>query len=310
MKYSRILSYVASTLWAIDSVKWAEILAVLSFRASGHEFTAEEIEARISSRQSGPAPSANGIGYVPIRGVVANRIGGMDESSGGTSAERIGAQVRQFAGDPNIGTILFDVDSPGGTVPGVQETAAAIFEARSSKRIVAHVNDLAASAAYWMASQAHEIISTPSGSVGSIGVFAAHQDVSKALAAEGIDVTLISAGKYKVEGSPFAPLSKEAKQFMQDRVDDAYGQFVKDVARGRGVSVGDVRNGYGEGRALVAKDAMKAGMIDGIGTLEETLAKLSGRKATAGLRAEEYPDRMTAIAEFSAAERRRRLERF
>jgi ClpP class serine protease len=94
-----------------------------------------------------------------------------------------------------------------------------------------------------------------------------------------------------------------SRWFIQARVDEAYGQFVKDVARGRGVNVSDVKGGYGEGRALSAKDALKAGLIDRIGTMEDTIAQVVGKRS-AGMRAEEIIDPA------SEADRLRRLERF
>ena len=285
MKYTRIAQYVSDALWAITPVKLAELVSVLAFRAAGHEFTPEEIQARVGDGQGNPRQSSpRGVAIIPIRGVLANRMSGMEDSSGGASAEQIGAMVDQVAADPNIGTILYDIDSSGGTVPGISELAAKMFALRGQKKQIAQVNDRAASAAYWLASQCDEIVSIPSGTAGSIGVFSAHQDLSKALEQEGINVTLISAGKHKLEGSPFAPLTDEAKAVMQARVDDAYAQFVKDVARGRGVSQMSVRDGYGHGRALGAKDALKAGMIDSIGTMDTTLARLVGRKPV-GMRA-------------------------
>jgi signal peptide peptidase SppA len=306
MKYQHILSYVASTLWAIEPGKLNEILSILAFRASGQEFSSGEIQARIGSRDARtPVSGGSSVAVVPIHGVIAHRMGAMDDTSGGTSTERIGAMLRQAQANPDVGSIVLDIDSPGGTVPGVQELAAEVFSMRGGKRIVAHVNSLAASAAYWIASQADEIVSTPSGSAGSIGVFSAHQDMSKALEAAGIDVTLISAGKFKVEGSPFAPLSAEAKAFMQGRVDEAYKQFVHDVARGRGVSAADVRGGYGEGRVLTAKDAIAAGLIDRVATMDATLSGLMGG-ASVGMRAEVDVTVMAA----ADADMRRRLERF
>ena len=290
MKYQHIAQYVAETLWAIQPSKMAELLSVLAYRAAGHEFTAEEIAARI-----GPdLPASNGkllgggAAIIPIRGVIAHRMSGMEESSGGTSAEQIGALVDQVAADPGIGTVVFDIDSPGGTVPGIHELAGKIFETRGrgTQRFIAQVNDMACSAAYWLASQCDEIVCLPSGTAGSIGVFSAHQDLSAALEKEGIKVTLISAGKFKVAGNPFEPLSDEERAVIQARVDAAYGQFVKDVARGRGVSPAEVRSGYGEGRALGAKDAKAAGLIDRIDTMDATLGRLVGRTRAGGLKAE------------------------
>jgi signal peptide peptidase SppA len=317
MKYAHVLAYVRQTLWSIAPEKWHELLSVLAFRAAGHEFTAYEIKARIGDG-GGDSPrqaSQGAVAVIPIRGVLANRMSGMEESSGGASAEQIGAKVAHAAADPDIKTIVYDIDSPGGTVPGIQELAAQMFALRGVKKQVAQVNDCACSAAYWLASQCDEIVSIPSGTTGSIGVFAAHEDLSAALDKEGIKVTLISAGKYKTSGNPFEPLSDEERAVIQARVDDAYGQFVKDVARGRGVTPADVRNGMGQGRALGAKEAKAAGLIDRIETMDVTLARLTGRARVGGIRAEDDtpalgaeipPDVSTESGESDI--RRRRME--
>lgn len=322
MKYAHILQYVASTPWAIQPEKLQELLAVLAFRAAGHSFTAAEIKARIGepSDESAQTTRRGAIAVIPVRGVIAHRMGSMDDTSGGTSCERIGAMIDMVAADPNVPTIVYDFSTPGGTVPGVQELAAKMFALRGVKKQVAQLNDMAASAGYWLAAQCDEIVCIPSGTAGSIGVFAAHQDLSKALEQEGISVTLLSAGKYKTEGNPFEPLSEEAKAFMQGKVDAAYAQFVKDVARGRGVSVADVRKGYGEGRALSAVDAKAAGLIDRIATMDDTLARLAGRggRGAGGMRAEgedveleaaEDPALLQALDQ-ADEDLRRRLERF
>jgi signal peptide peptidase SppA len=282
MRYAHVLGYVASTLWSIAPAKMQEILGVLAFRAAGHEFTPDEIAARIGDRPSpAPVPSGRQVGVIPVRGVIAHRMGAMDQSSGGASCESISDQVATMAASDDVSTIIYDIDSPGGTVPGVQELAAQMFALRGLKRQVAMVNGMACSAAYWLASQCDEIVSIPSGTAGSIGVFSAHQDVSAALEREGIKMTLISAGKHKVEGNPFEPLSDEARAVVQGRVDGAYAQFLKDVARGRGVTSAEVRDGYGEGRALGATDAKAAGLIDRIDTWDDTIARLVGRRRSA-----------------------------
>ena len=289
MKYQHLVSYVANTLWAILPAKMAELLQVLAFRAAGHEFTAEEIAARIGDGRAAPIQPGGAAAVIPIRGLIAHRMSGMEQSSGGASAEQISRQIAAVAADPTIGTIIYDIDSPGGTVPGIQELAAQMFALRGKKTQVAQVNSMAASAAYWLASQADEIVSLPSGQAGYIGVFTVHQDLSQALANEGIDVTMISAGKYKLEGNPFEPLSDEARAMLQTRVNSAYDQFVSDVARGRGVSVSSVRKGYGEGRALPATEALAAKMIDRIATMEDTIGRIMGRTPAGQLQAAAMP---------------------
>jgi capsid assembly protease len=142
---------------------------------------------------------------------------------------------------------------------------------------------MAASAAYWICSAADEIVVTPSGSVGSIGVIAAHEDISKALDKEGIKVTLMGAGKYKTEANPFEPLSDAAKQELQGRLNEFYGMFTKAVGRNRGVGAYAVQNGFGEGRMVSAQQAVKEGMADRVATLDATLARFLGVRTGKGL---------------------------
>jgi len=288
MNYAHILSYVARTPWAILPEKMDEILSVLAFRAAGHAFTAEEIQARIGDRSQPSASRAGALAVIPLRGVIAHRMGTMEETSGGMSAERFTAMVKQAAAEPSIGTILLDVDSPGGTVAGLVEAADAVFQARESKKVIAIANSTMASAAYWIASQASEIVAIPSAldrGIGSIGVFAVHQDLSAALEKEGIKVTVIKAGANKAEGNPFEPLSDEVRAQIQASVDAAKKQFVKAVARGRGVSEADVVANFGDGRAFNAKDAKANGLIDRIATMDDTLGRLVG-KSSGGMRAD------------------------
>jgi signal peptide peptidase SppA len=307
MKYAHVIQYVAATPWAILPSKMEELLSVLAFRAAGHLFTAEEIQARIGESSTSPDPSKRGaIAVIPLRGVIAHRMGTMDDASGGMSAERFTAMLNAAVADPNVATILIDCDSPGGTVPGVPEAADAVFAARDSKRVVAIANSTMASAAYWIASQANEVVAIPSAlnpSIGSIGAFYVHQDVSAALEKEGVKVTLISAGKYKTEGNPFEPMTDEYRARLQTLADAGYDAFVKAVARGRGVTPAAVRGGYGEGRALSAKDAKAAGLIDRIATMDETIARLAGRKTSGGMSAAaESPEGETTELPAIAAE--------
>jgi len=106
--------------------------------------------------------------------------------------------------------------------------------------------------------------------------------MSKALEEDGIKVSLISQGKYKVEGNPYEPLAEEARAAIQVRVSEAYDAFIQSVARNRGVAPDDVRNGFGEGRVVGARQAVELGMADRVGTLEETVNRLFDPQAAAG----------------------------
>ncbi|MGF6974909.1 signal peptide peptidase SppA [Paraburkholderia sp. JPY465] len=228
-------------------------------------------------RSGGPAPAAAAAaGGVAVMGLV-----GIIRQHPATGLFGGGAGLTQFLqafkaalADDSCTSILIDVDSPGGSVYGVEELASEIYAARGKKRIAAVANSLAASAAYWIASAAGEFYVTPGGEVGSIGVYVAHMDRSKQLRKAGVDTKLVSAGKYKVEGNPYQPLAPEARKFLQSRVDDYYSKFTRAVARNRGVSALTVRNGMGQGRILGADAAKAAGMVDGIATFDDVARRL------------------------------------
>jgi capsid assembly protease len=221
--------------------------------------------------------SSGAVAVLPIYGPISHRETLWSAIFGGTSTQRFSSALQQALGDPNVSAIIIDIDSPGGTVDGVPELSSEIYNSRGKKKMVAVANAMAASAAYWIGTAADELVVTPSGQVGSIGVFAAHEDISKALDMEGIKVSLVSAGKYKTEGTPFQPLSAEARANMQQMVNSFGDMFTNGVARNRGVGSYAVKNGFGEGRMVLARDAVKAGMADSVATLDQTLARLLGR---------------------------------
>ncbi|NVO06627.1 MAG: S49 family peptidase [Rhodoferax sp.] len=228
---------------------------------------------RDTRRQGAAAQSSGGIAVLPLYGVVTQRGNMVDDVSGpgSTSTQQFSSALRQLLADDTVGQILIDIDSPGGSVYGVAELADEIQTARAQKPVVAVANSLAASAAYWIGCSATEFYVTPGGEVGSIGVWQAHQDYSQAMAEAGIKTTLISAGKFKVEGNPYSPLDEEAHTFMQSRVDDYYAAFTKAVARGRGVPIAQVRDGMGQGRVLGADAALAQNMVDGVATIDDVL---------------------------------------
>ena len=231
---------------------------------------------RYTRRQNSAAISGGGIAVIPIYGVITQRGNMVDDVSGPgmVSTQIVTQMLRQAVADDAVSQILLDIDSPGGSVYGVSELGDAILSARAQKPVVAIANSLAASAAYWIGSQAGEFYVTAGGEVGSIGVWQAHQDYSKAMDEAGVKTTLISAGKFKVEGNPYAPLDEEAQGFMQSRVDDYYAAFTKAVAKGRGVPITEVRDGMGQGRVLGADAALAQNMVDGIASFDQVLSKM------------------------------------
>jgi signal peptide peptidase SppA len=276
VKYARILAAVASEPWAIDPVKGRVIARFLAFAAAGGVYSDEQRAEKIGAPQARNIREKSGsTAVIALHGVMSQRISMLEQSSGGCASDDVRQAVNAAAADDSVKCIMLHVDSPGGSLYGTAELAAAIRAARDSKPVVAMVDSVAASAAYWAASQATEICMTPGGDVGSIGVYSMHEDLSKALEAEGVKTTFVFAGEHKVDGNPFEPLSEAAKEQIQSRVDAAYADFVAAVASGRGVSTKDVETNYGQGRTFSAKDALAAGMVDRIATFDDTLARYS-----------------------------------
>ena len=273
-RHSAILQAFTNTPWAILPEKLAVLQEIVMRHISGEKMDPEEVQMIIHGAKR-PADRKEGkIAILPLFGTIFPRANLMTQISGATSAEVYGEQFDELVKDPEVRAIVLDVDSPGGYSYGIEELSRKIYDARGKKPIVAVSNHMMASAAYWIATAADEVVVTPSGAVGSIGVWAAHDDESGAWAQAGVKRTLISAGKYKIEGNPWEPLTEEAKIYIQQGVDETYNIFVKDVARNRGVKVAEVRNGFGEGRMVDARPAVEMGMADRIGTLEETIKRL------------------------------------
>ena len=273
-RYNKILSVMSGLKWAIVPEKLDVICSLLEARANGQSATKEEIRAAMDSLHGDTPAGGNGVAVIPVYGTITQRASMFSEFSGGTSCEQISNALDAALADPSVGSIVLDVDSPGGTVTGVPELGAKLLAARGQKPIIAVANSMAASAAYWIASAADKIVVTPSGDVGSVGVYTTHQDVSQALDKEGVKVTFVKAGKYKTDGNPYEPLSASAEADMQHGVDAYYDLFVKAVAEGRGVTVDKVLSDFGQGRMLMAQDAVAAGMADEVATLEQVLAGL------------------------------------
>ena len=233
-----------------------------------------------SSKKSGGL-----VAVVPIQGAIEKRSSFFSWFfGGGCSTDALTDQIRQAVADPNVSAIVLDVDSPGGDVSGIDELASEIYQARKQKPITAVSNAMMCSAAYYLAAQASEVLASPSSLTGSIGVYTTHEDDSQYLDNVGVKFTLISHGAHKTEGNSYEPLSDDARAQLQEMV-DSFGQaFEKAVARGRGVKVDEVQKKFGQGRAFTAQKAVKLGLADRVGTLDDALAK-HGAVRPAGKRA-------------------------
>jgi signal peptide peptidase SppA len=293
-QYSRITRAITGQPWFILPEKLEAICEFIEAKSRGVEFNEREIASRVAAATPGQRQSG-AVAVLPLFGVISQRVNLMSDISGGTSIERFTAAFRQLVSDSSVKAIVLDVDSPGGAVYGVDELSQEIFKARGTKPIVAVANSFAASAAYYIASAADEVVITPSGEVGSIGTVMVHIEESKWLEKEGFGVRMLYAGKYKTEGNPYEPMTDEAAAAFQGRIDEYYDAFVKAVARNRGTAVATVKSDYGQGRVLGAKAALAAGMVDRIATLDQTIKRLGGAGESRGMALETEQSVVAAV---------------
>lgn len=213
-----------------------------------------------------------GLRVIPVVGGLAHRGDAFDAECGLQSYTNVHNQLAAAMDDASVRGVLLDIDSPGGEVGGCFELADTIKDMRREKPIFGVANSLAASAAYALLSSCSKAFCTPSGEVGSIGVVWLHYDVSKMLEAEGIATTYIYAGKHKIDGNPFEPLSKADRELFQAEIDASYEQFVALVAARRPMSTEAIRET--EARCFRADEAKKIGLVDGVASFQGALSAL------------------------------------
>lgn len=186
------------------------------------------------------------------------------------------AEFQKLADSDNVDAIVLDIHSPGGETAGVFDFARTVYQARSRKRIVAYCNDLACSAAYWVASQAHLVMANETAVVGSVGVFKVVVDSSGNFEKQGVKVHCVSTGHYKGAGLAGTPVGDEHLEQDQRMVDTVFDTMLRGIAQGRGMDLGQARQLMGDGRVHVVTpggDAVKLRFIDKVGFFEDALAE-------------------------------------
>lgn len=246
------------------------------------------VEPKAGFDQGESGKTQGNIGIVNIRGVLSERRSFFAD----TAWPDVREALATFAADDSIGAILLNIDSPGGTVAGTEQTAALVRRIRDSKPVFARVNNMAASAAYWVASQAETISAGPTAEVGSIGVVATLVDFSGAMKKMGVKVIVVASGPSKVgDTDAGAEIPKRVIDEMQVIVDDLAGIFQAQVADGRGMDGAEVKK-VADGNTMIATKAVEAGLVDRVEDFGQTIAMIretldrssARRRASARLR--------------------------
>jgi len=233
----------------------------------------------------------NGVAIIPISGPIFRYASLFTYYCGATSVDRLARNLNAALNDPQVSSIMFEINSPGGEVTGISEFSEMVYRARSQKPITARVGGMGCSAAYWIASMCGDIAIDKTAILGSIGVMAVYLDDTKQLEMRGLEeIEFISTQ------SPYknaSPSSDEGRNRIQKRIDAIADVFVRAVAVGRGVSVQTVLDNFGQGDVFVGQAAVDAGLADRVASFSSTIEALASTHTVgyvAGEEYEEFPD--------------------
>lgn len=216
------------------------------------------------------------VGIIAIKGSLTNRDSWYNRYIGVTSYGDIRNALTYAAGQSGIKAILLDIDSGGGAVNGVADASSLIqLIDKNVKPIYAFTDGTMCSAAYWIGCSARETYSSNVSTVGSIGVIATHMEYSKALKEAGVGVTVIRAGEFKALANSVEPLSDKAKTQLQTQLNSAYQVFLEHVADCRNTTVNLCDANMAQGREFFGKDALAAGLVDGIESFDSVMTRIS-----------------------------------
>lgn len=214
------------------------------------------------------------VAIIPIHDVISKRMSWFIEVCGGCSSQQLMKDFAAAQNDNSIRGIILYADTPGGTVDGTMEAADFISSARGNKPVMAFTDGMICSAGMWLTAGADEIyISSNTNPIGSIGVVAAHIDVSKREEMFGRVVTEITAGDYKRVASNYSLLTKEGRAYIQAHLDHIYTAFLNHVGPMRGLSVDDHKD-WADGQVFLGSASIDAGLVDGVSTMDELINRI------------------------------------
>ena len=281
----RVLAAIRGQPWAIEPEYLAAIEAVAmrlmtapaleALRLDGHAERHDLLLGAVAAmgvrlEGSRGATVRDGVAALPIFGPIFPRAQSMSLSSGGTSLDMLAADFRVGVASSAVSQILLVVDSPGGLVSGVAEFADLVRS--SAKPVTAFVAGSGSSAAYWIASQASELVVSSTALVGNIGIVvsASTQEAPDQNGRRAVEIVSSNAVNKRPDLA-----TEEGRAVIRAELDRVERVFIGDVATGRKVSRDVVLQDFGRGGSLVGAAAVKAGMADRVDTLEATLLRLA-----------------------------------
>lgn len=247
----RVAEILAAGPWAVDPAAFQATMAAIASGAKGPG-------ARVPT-----PPIQSGVAFVSLRGLLMKAPPSWAVAEGWATDLVAARDLVRGLINGRVQTLVLDIESPGGTMAGTQELADAVFDARSSMRVISEIEDLAASAAIWIGVQAHEVRANQGAYVGSIGVYSVLYDASKLADEIGIKVDVVRSTPLKGAGVFGAPISENQRAAVQTQIDDAGRLFEAAIARGRGISA-EAAHELATAELWIADVARSKGLIDSI----------------------------------------------
>jgi protease IV len=203
-----------------------------------------------------------------------DRIGVVDLDGVILSPQPVVGQLKKFADDSSIKAIILHVNSPGGGVAASEEIYREVKRIRKdkNKKIVVSIETVGASGAYYVASACDKVYADQGSIVGSIGVIAQWVNYGDLLKWAKLKDVVIKTGEFKDTGNPTRDLTPAEQAYMQELIDNMFGQFIKAVADGRGLKYDDVKS-FANGKVWTGEQAMSMKLIDGVGDFEMAVAE-------------------------------------
>ena len=224
----------------------------------------------------------DGIGTIKISGTLVNEYSPANRYWGEVSYDEVAAAAYAMAADESVKAVILDIDSPGGDANGIERGSSALSMLAKAKPMYTFTGAMMCSAAYWLGCEGKQIWATSLSTVGSIGVVAVHRSLEKAYAKEGIAVTVLRQGQYKMLLNPFEDLTPEARKMMEDQMSIIYGMFLGQVSDKRGISVAELASGAGQGQTFLGLQAVKERLVDQVGDYQKLVNQLRSRYASQG----------------------------
>lgn len=268
---TRVLTALYCEPWLIQPSMHRQLCDITWAHVTGSAHDGDGILAKFDDEvkrdRIGDVARDGNVAILSVGGVIGRKFSGFLNSSGVTSVDVLQRIVEEARTDPSIEGMVLDVDSPGGTVTGTPEAAETLADFSREKPLVAYTSGLMASAAYWLSAPADAIFAAPSADVGSIGVYAAMLDVTRAMENQGVHVELFKQGKFKAMGMPGTSLTDEQREFLQERVDEI-GDWFRGYVQGNRPAV---ERDAMEGQTFMGENALEVGLVDHIGTLADAV---------------------------------------